>query len=122
MLRYENKGFLIEIKLPGKHGYNGYSVECRYTYIRENDHYLLSVWLHRDDIDDKFKIDGQKIDTQPVSGTKETIKQNICQIVEQMSSSGFFDCYVDRYEYTYKCFDKGNDFFERDCLHDNYAV
>lgn len=116
MLRYENKGYIIEIKLPGEHGHNGYSVECRYKYDTEKEKYLLSMWLKRNDIDDSFKIDSQEIDTQYISGTKETIRQNICNIIEQANDTGFFDYYIERYEYTYKCFDRGNELFEKERL------
>ncbi len=74
------------------------------------------MWLKRKDIDDKFKIDSQEIDTQYISGTKESIRQNICRIVEQASLSGFFDYYIERYEYTCKCFDRGNDLFEKEMI------
>lgn len=30
--------------------------------------------------------------------------------------NGYFDKYIQKYEYTYKCFDKGNDFFEEEAL------
>lgn len=112
MLRYKNKGYTIEIALPEECGHDGYSVECRYIYEKATGKYLLSMWLKRNDIDDKFKIDSQEIDTQRISGTKENIRQNICRIVEQASLSGYFDYYIQRYEYTYKCFDRGNELFE----------
>jgi len=114
MLRYKNKGYTIEISLPEEWGYEGYSTECTYRYEKEKKKYLLSMWLKRKDIDDKFKINLQEIDTQYINGTKDNIKQNICRIVEQASLSGFFDHYIERYEYTYRCFDKGNDLFEKE--------
>ncbi len=114
MLRYKNKGYTIEINLPKECGHEGYSVECTYRYDKEKKKYLLSIGLRRNDVDDQFKIDSQEIDTQYISGTKETIRQNICRIVEQAGVSGFFDRYIERYEYTYKCFDKGNALFEEE--------
>lgn len=116
MLKYKNKGYTIEINLPKNDGYDGYSVECTYQYDKEKEKYLLSMWLKRNDIGDKFKIDSQEIDTQYISGTRENIRQNICKIVEQISISGFFDEYVKRYDYTYKCFDRGDDLFEKERL------
>ena len=108
MLRYENKGYLIEVKLPE----SDYSVLCRYKYDKNKDKYSLSMWLMRNDIDDTFKIDSQEVDTQYISGNKDTIKDNILKIVEQASESGFFDEYVERFEYYMKCFTKGNNFYE----------
>ena len=113
MIRYENKGYLIEVKLPKN---KDYSVECRYLYDKSKEKYSLSMWLKRNDIDDTFKIDSQEIDTQYISGTKETIRQNICNIIEQASLSGFFNYYIERYEYTYKCFERGNELYEKERL------
>lgn len=112
MLRYENKGYLIDVKLPE----SDYSVLCRYKYDKNKDKYLLSMWLMRNDIDDTFKIDSQEIDTQYISGDKSTIRDNIVKIIEQAYDSNFFDYYIERFEYTYKCFDKGNDFYEPERL------
>lgn len=116
MLRYENKGYTIEIDLPEGYGHEGYSVECRYQYDKVKEKYSLSMWLLRNDINDRFRIDSQEIDTQYISGTRENIRQNICRIVEQASLSGFFDEYIERYEYTYKCFDRGDTLFEEERL------
>jgi len=65
------------------------------------------MWLKRNDLDEKFKIESEKIDTQFISGTKETIVNNICRIVEQMVINNHFDDYVQRFEYTVKCFEIG---------------
>lgn len=118
MLKYQNKGQVIEFRLSEECGYEGYSVECQYLFDKIRGKYSLSMRLKRDDIDDTFKIDSQEIDTQYISGTKETIKENICRIVEQACLSGYFNYYIERYEYTYKCFDKGDELFEQERLGD----
>lgn len=107
MLRYEDKGHTIEIPLPEGCGYKGYSVECRYLYDKNEEKYILSMWLKKENINSRFKIDSQEIDTQYISGTRETIRKNICKIVEQACVSGFFNHYINRYRYTYKCFEIG---------------
>ena len=115
MLRYENRGTVIEIKLPAECGYEGYSVECRYQRDNEKNKYALSMWLKNSDCnDERFKIDSQEIDTQFITSVKENIKMNICRIVEQASLSGFFDRYIERYEYTYACFNRGNELYEEE--------
>lgn len=121
MLKYENKGYTIEIKLPEECGYKGYSVECRYQYDKQKQKYSLSMWLKANGIDERFKIDSQEIDTQYISGTKENIRQNICRIVEQASLSGYFDHYIQRYEYEMRCFNIGNDIVEKENLGDANA-
>ena len=113
MMKCKSLGYVVEINLPEECGYEGYSVECRYSFNKKKQKYSLSMWLKRNDIDDRYKIDSQEIDTQYISGTRETIRDNICRIVEQASLSGFFDRYIQRYEYTYKCFDKGCEYFDQ---------
>ena len=113
-MRYENNGYSIEINLPKK--YSGYSVECQYQFDKEKEKYILSMWLKRNDIGNRFRIDSQKIDTQYISGTRETIRLNICRIVEQACTCNFFDQYIEELEYLYKCFDKGNEVLEKERL------
>ena len=100
------KGYTIEINLP-KDKYDGYSAECTYRYDKKEQKYALSMWIKRNDLDEKFKIESEKIDTQYISGTKETIVNNICRVVEQMAISNRFDEYVERFEYTIRCFEIG---------------
>lgn len=116
MIRYKDKGYVIEIDLLKECGYKGYSVECRYLYDKLKEKYLLSMWIKRNDIEETFKIDSYKVDTQYISGTPETIKNNICKIVEQACLTGFFDYYIKNFEYELKCFDKGNELFEQERL------
>lgn len=113
MQTYKNKGYTIEIDLSKNGNYKNYSVECTYRYDKREEKYSLSMWLKRKDIPNRHAIISQEIDTQFISGTKETIKRNICLIVEQALISGFFSPYIQDFEYTYACFDKGNTFFEK---------
>lgn len=121
MMKPEFKGNTIEIKLPEKCRYEGYSVECTYKYHKKTEKYLLSMWLKRNDIGDKFKIESQEIDTQYISGTRDTIVENICRIVNQMMVAGYFNYYIERYEYTFKCFDRGDEFYEKERLRSENA-
>ena len=54
-----------------------------------------------------MSVHSQKIDTQYISGTRETIRSNICRIVEQACSTGYFDSFIRDFETLYKCFNKG---------------
>lgn len=116
MLKIIREGYTIRISLPKESSCNGYSVKCTYKYNKREEKYSLSMWLKRDDIDDDFKIDSQEIDTQLISGTRETIEDNICRIVEQIGLKGFFNYYIERFEYTYDCFNRGNELFEKEKL------
>lgn len=112
MLKPRYKGTTIEIRLPEE--YKRYSVECTYKYVKTKEKYELSMWIKSNDVRDKFRIESQEIDTQLIPGTKETIQDNICKIVEQMCIAKSFDEYINRYEYTYKCFDTGNELYEKE--------
>lgn len=116
MLKKFREGYTIRIQLPEECGHEGYFVKCTYKYNKKIDKYTLDMWLMRNDIDDEFQIRSQQIDKQPISGTRDTIEDNICRIVEYASQSGYFEEFIKNYEYTYKCFDKGNELFETERL------
>lgn len=111
MIKCRDKRTTITIDLPEECGYEGYIVDCSYSFDKNKKQYLVSMELFRNDIGDK-----QSIDSQYVNGDKTTIEHNIQHIVEYASMSGYFDKYIHKYEYTYKCFDKGNEFFEQETL------
>lgn len=113
-MQRKRKGYTIEINLSEECGYNNYIIVCTYKYNKWINKYSLEMELKHKDIGDGFRIDRQEIDTQYISGTRETIEDNIERIVNQAYLSGFFDEYIKRYEYTFKCFEKGNDFFEQE--------
>lgn len=97
---------------PEECGYGGYSVKCTYRYDKKKEKYFLSMWMNREDIEDDFRIDAQEIDAQYIPGTIETIEENICRIVDYMCLSGRLEPYIQRYEYTYRCFDYGSSYYE----------
>lgn len=113
---YKNKGYTIEIDLSRKYGYKNYAVQCTYKYDKKKGKYSLSMWLKRKDVGDTYKIDSQEVDTQYISGTKETIIDNICRIVEQASIAGFFNEYIKRYEYMCKCFEIGDEILTKELV------
>ena len=108
MLRYENKGMVIGFKLPGTYGNNGYSVECHYRYIKEKDNYSLTMYLMRNDISCLYEIG-----TNIITGTRETIKSNISKIVENGCKNGYFDKFIENFEFEQECLASGIDAHER---------
>lgn len=117
MMNPKFKGNIITIKLS-QFGYQDYFVECPYYFDKKQDMYALSIYLCRDDLEDKMKLSCKHIDTQYISGTKDTIIENICRVVYQLATvvdkdgEKYLDYFVDRYEYELKCFEYGNDFYE----------
>lgn len=110
----KRKGYTVEVNLD-KYGYNGYSVECTYKYNRKKEKYLLRMGLVPRDTNKRIRIEFNGIDTQYISGSKNTIEYNIHRIIEQAAiHHEFFDEYIKQYEYECKCFDLGNEILERE--------
>ena len=121
MIRPRRKGNTLTISLT-KWGYPNYIAECTYHFDKKAEKYSLSMWLNRTDVEDRMKLSSKKVDTQYISGTRETIIGNICRIVHQAATvvndegEKYFDKYVKRYEYELACFERGNELFEQEEL------
>lgn len=121
MIRPRRKGNTLTISLT-KWGYPNYIAECTYHFDKKAEKYSLSMWLNRTDVEDRMKLSSKKVDTQYISGTRETIIENICRIVHQAATvvndegEKYFDKYVKRYEYELACFERGNELFEQEEL------
>lgn len=102
MLKYENKGHVIDVVLPTEK-FKGYSIECHYLFDKKIGKYIVSMWLKNGNLNNRYKIDGQGIDTQPLSGTPETIRQNLCNVIEYALNTGFFDMYLEIYKKLVAC-------------------
>lgn len=114
MSNLRRMGYTVEVNLKD-YGYEGYTVECTYKYIKKKGKYLLHMGLKPKDSENRIKIESQGIDTQYISGTKETIEDHILRIIEQAACHHkFFDEYIERYEYECKCFDRGNEIIEKE--------
>ncbi len=122
LMRPKHKGNMLVIDLS-KYGYPCYTVECTYHFDKKENKYSLSMWLNRNDIGDRMKISSKKISTQYISGTRETIIEDICRVVyyaatvaDKDTKKKYFDKYIDRYEYELACFERGNELFEKEAL------
>lgn len=119
MMKPKCNGNTLTISLT-KWGYPNYIVECEYHFDKTKEKYSLSIWLNRIDLEDRMNISSKKVDAQYISGTKDTIIENICRIIHQaatvVDNKGikYFDKYVKRYEYELRCFEKGNELFEQE--------
>lgn len=115
--RYNGNTLTISLS---KWGYYNYIAECIYHFDKKEGKYSLSIWLNRTDLEDRMGLSSKKVDTQYISGTKETIVENICRIVYQAATVSnedgekYFDKYVKRYEYELECFEIGNELFEQE--------
>lgn len=114
------RGYKLEINLS-KFGYKSYILECSYFYDKSKNMYCLSMYLNKKDIQDKLRISYKNINTQYISGTRETIVENVCEVVNQMCASDFFEDYIAKYEYDLMCFDKGDEILEEERLNKKHA-
>ena len=74
------------------------------------------MWIKHSTMDQKYHVEYDGIDTQYISGTRETIRENICRIVKVMMEQSFFDYFIDRYEYDMKCCEKGAEILDAEGL------
>lgn len=115
VMKPRHKGYTLEIDIS-KLGYKNYMVECSYHFDKTREKYLLSMWIKRIDLEDRMILSSKKVDTQYISGNRETIEENICRVVHQACLSGYFDYFVERYEYELKAFERGNELYELERL------
>lgn len=97
--RYKNMNNIITIDL-----HNDYSV---IAFIRRDDEETYSVELKlKENSVNKWESieDGDLI----FEATPRTIHSAILKTVDKLLHDGFFDYYIERYEYGLKCFDIGN--------------
>ncbi|MBC5688192.1 hypothetical protein H8S37_04490 [Mediterraneibacter sp. NSJ-55] len=114
-MKYREEGYGITIplsQLSQEAMYKDYSVFCQYQFNKKKNKYQLTMWIQRKDIDGHFRFEREGIDTQYISGTRETIRENICRIVEQAMNVKYFDYYINRYEYDMECYEKGFEILE----------
>ena len=123
MMRPKYNGNTLEFNLS-RWGYHNYIAECAYHFDKREEKYSLSMWLMRNDLEDRMRLSSKKINTQYIHGTRETIVENICRIVYQAANDvineetgeKFFDRFVKWYEYELTCFERGNELFEQEKL------
>ena len=107
---FENEGYGITIplsQLNPETKYQNYTAFCQYRYEKDLQKYRLRMWLQHLDHGSAYRVEFSDIDTQYISGSRETIRPNICRIVEQAMKNHYFDHYIDRFEFEIACCDRG---------------
>lgn len=112
--KYNNSDSVITIDL-----HNGYSVIAISGFNADAYNYTTSLFLKENSIDDwKLIEDAENIE---FNANKSTINSAILKYVSNHLEEGFFDYYIQRYEYEIKCFDKGSEYFDSERLGDANA-
>ena len=107
--KYRNSNEIITIDL-----HNGYTVIAIST--RENGSYITTLLLKENTIDTWKLI--EKAENLEFHANQNTIDSAILKKVSSFLEEGFFDYYIQRYEYEMKCFDIGDEIKQKERLGD----
>ena len=106
--KFNNSNDVITIDL-----HNGYSV-IAVTWYAENRVYTTTLFLKGNTIDTWKLI--ENAENLEFHANQNTINSAILKQVSTFLEEGFFDYYIQRYEYEANCFNVGNDLVESERL------
>ena len=109
--KFNNSNEVITIDL-----HNGYTVIAVTGFDIENGIYTTTLFL-KDNTIDNWKII-ENAENLEFHANHNTINSAILKQVSTFLQEGFFNYYIQRYEYEMKCFDKGNSIYEKERLGD----
>ena len=107
--KFNNSNDVIMIDL-----HNGYSVIAVTGFDAKNRIYNTTLFL-KDNTIDTWKL-VEQADKLEFYANQNTINSAILKQISVFLEEGFFDYYIQRYEYEMKCFDVGNDLAESERL------
>lgn len=107
--KFNNSNEVITIDL-----HNGYSVIAVTGFNIENRVYTTTLFL-KDNTIDTWKLI-ESAENLEFHSNQNTINSAILKQVSTFLQDGFFNYYIQRYEYEMKCFDAGNDLAESERL------
>ena len=107
--KYRNSNEIITIDL-----HNGYTVIAIST--GENSSYITTLFLKENTIDTWKLI--ENAENLEFHANNKTINSAILKQVSTFLEEGFFDYYIQRYEYEMKCFDIGDEIKQKERLGD----
>ena len=111
MLKYTNIATIgISVDL-----HNNYSVIAYANWNKDNNNYEVTFYIKRNDIDILELI--ENFENVPfINSDFKSIRVDIANHITTLLSDGFFNYYINRYEYEQNCFDRGNELFEKEQL------
>ena len=105
--KFNNSNDVITIDL-----HNGYTVIAVTGFDVETKTYITTLFL-KDNTIDTWKLI-ENAENLEFHANHNTINSAILKQVSTFLQEGFFDYYIQRYEYEMKCFDKGNNIYEKE--------
>ena len=109
--KFNNSNDVITINL-----HNGYTVIAVTGFDAENGVYTTTLFL-KDNTIDTWKLIEQA-DKLVFHANNNTINSAILKQISTFLDEGFFDYYIQMYEYEMNCFDVGNNLAEKERLGD----
>ena len=109
--KFNNSNDVIMIDL-----HNGYTVIAVTGFDVENKVYTTTLFLKENTIDTWKLI--ENAENLEFHANHNAINSAILKQVSTFLQEGFFNYYIQRYEYEMKCFDKGNSIYEKERLGD----
>ena len=113
-LKYEKFNNLNDVIMIDLH--NGYTVIAITGFNTENRVYTTTLFLKENTIDTWKLI--ENAENLEFHANHNAINSAILKQVSTFLQEGFFNYYIQRYEYEMKCFDKGNSIYEKERLGD----
>ena len=94
--------------------HNDYTVIVIKSWNSDKHKYTIQLMLKENTVDKWNLI--EKAESLEFNVDYKIINKAILKHVATLLSDGFFDYYIDRYEYELKCFDRGNSIIEKERL------
>ena len=113
-LKYENYRGCKDILTIDLH--NDYTVIAIKSWNQDEKKYTVQLMLKEKTVDKWDLI--EKAESIEFNVDYKIINKAILKYIATLLSDGFFDYYIQRYEYEMKCFDKGNSIYEKERLGD----
>ncbi|MFT4107145.1 MAG: hypothetical protein QM657_15430 [Lacrimispora sp.] len=114
MLRYKVlSNNVVEVDLE-----NGYKVVAMANWNNEKKRYFTTLLLHENTVD-KWDMLETAANVEKNYSDMKAIKRDLAQYVAELHKEGFFEKYIDRYEYELKCFERGHDLYKEERLSAN---
>ena len=96
--------------------HNGYTVIAIKSWNTDEQKYTVQLMLKENTVNKWDLI--EKAESLEFNVDYKIINKAILKHVSTLLSDGFFDYYIERYEYELKCFDIGNEIAEKERLGD----
>ena len=109
-LTYENYKGCKDIITINIH--NNYTVIAIKSWNPDEHKYTVQLMLKENTVDKWNLI--EKAESLEFNVDYKIINKAILKHIATLLSEGFFDYYIQRYEYEMKCFDKGNSIYEKE--------